>query len=816
MARRSFRTCSLPIIQLASAASLGLPPVAAAAPTDVSGNRGTLGDPSTEKERRFGREPGSRASLITSEADPQILVLMVTLNGANRGLAQFELIDQQLWASTTTLRDIGIAMPATSPALVRLAGVEGLVFRYNPTQQSLELVVAAERLLLTGAELNQPETANPPISTSRGLVFNYDVVGRLVGSRASFGGLAETRAFAGNAVIDTSALFQFGEAAGLDSRSFVRLDSGLSRSFPDERLTIRLGDSQTVASGGARALRYGGLQAGTNDLLQPYLITSPLPFFAGIAALPSKVDLFINGVRSFTGDLPPGPFEIGTGSTRINGAGEAQVVLTDALGRQTNLSYAIYDTRLLLRSGLSQWSASAGLLRRNYALRSFDYGEEPFFSGDLRHGITNRLTADFHAEATADFLNVGGGATWGLARYGVANASLAASTSNLGSGLLWNVGYSWTNSRFTLAADYTRAQRNFADLAVFEGVPFERERALVQMSVNTDKFGSFGASFVGQKGNDGRQFRFISLSWAKPILDDFFITLNGRTELTGERSLGIFASFTYAPGSRRQFGGSAQISNRNTSLSAFAREAAPLEGGLGWEAGGQTIDGQFAGFAQIEYQSDFGLSTAGAGVRPGEFSGFLSHQGSLVVADNTLFAARRINDSFAVVSTKGALEVPVLVHNREVGNTGSSGRLLVTGLNAYQRNVVAINPRNLPPSISVSEIERIAVPADRAGVVVEFKVERSSDALLTLVEENGTPVPVGSIVRYESGGPEYMVGYDGQLFLPSARLGERLTVKYAGLSCSFDLPGEFPIHRAGRLGKLVCAPVSGRIERDEP
>ena len=50
----------------------------------------------------------------------------------------------------------------------------------------------------------------------------------------------------------------------------------------------------------------------------------------------------------------------------INGAGQATVITTDALGRRVNTTVPFYVASNLLQTGMSDFSVSTGLLRRNY------------------------------------------------------------------------------------------------------------------------------------------------------------------------------------------------------------------------------------------------------------------------------------------------------------------------------------------------------------------------------------------------------------------------------------------------------------------
>ena len=106
-------------------------------------------------------------------------------------------------------------------------------------------------------------------------------------------------------------------------------------------------------------MRIGGLQVARNFATRPDLITYPLPQFSGQAAVPSSVDLYINSYKNTSVSVNPGPFTLNT-VPYINGAGQATVVTTDALGRQISTTVPFYVASSLLQAGLSDFSLSAG------------------------------------------------------------------------------------------------------------------------------------------------------------------------------------------------------------------------------------------------------------------------------------------------------------------------------------------------------------------------------------------------------------------------------------------------------------------------
>ena len=85
------------------------------------------------------------------------------------------------------------------------------------------------------------------------------------------------------------------------------------------------------------SVRVGGIRLSRNFAVRPDLITYPLLNLSGSAAVPSSVDLFINGYKASSTQINGGPYTL-TNVPYISGAGEATIVTTDALGRRSPLA----------------------------------------------------------------------------------------------------------------------------------------------------------------------------------------------------------------------------------------------------------------------------------------------------------------------------------------------------------------------------------------------------------------------------------------------------------------------------------------------
>jgi outer membrane usher protein len=111
----------------------------------------------------------------------------------------------------------------------------------------------------------------------------------------------------------------------------------------------------------------------TSDFsLRPDLVTFPLPSVSGVAAVPSTVDVLVNGNRLLSQQVKAGPFQIPQLPV-VTGAGTVSMAVTNALGQQVNVELPFYASSSLLKPGLQTFSAAAGLVRNNWGLVSNDY-----------------------------------------------------------------------------------------------------------------------------------------------------------------------------------------------------------------------------------------------------------------------------------------------------------------------------------------------------------------------------------------------------------------------------------------------------------
>lgn len=701
------------------------------------------------------------------------LYLEVTLNGKNVGLVHFIYDDNQLWASTDVLQQMGFILPSHIVTPISLNRIPNLKVDYNPRQQTVSMIASIDMLNLDMTVHSTHQHKRLTTNTSPGILLNYTLYGTHdPNNDSNLSAYTELRAFNNSGVLSSTAL----TTAKNDtwdrsdwSAHTVRLDTSWRKSFPDSLITMQAGDIFTSALSWTRPTRLGGLQIGSNFNLQPYMVTTPLPSFFGTATLPSAVELYINGLKQFSTDVPAGPFEFDTVPS-FSGAGRAQLVVTDALGQSQTLDFSLYNTHQLLQSGLSDWSFEIGAVREDYGIESFNYADDIAASGTWRYGVNDRFTAETHAEATSGLQNAGIGGTWLLGRTGgVLFASLAGSEGQGKSGTQYSASYSWNNRRFHVGLNAIGTHGSYRDIGTQYGsAPAHRSEQFLT-GYSTRSIGSFGLSYNQVTYDQQDAIQLASAYWSKNFGRRLMLNVNLTHDFNNSDNSSAVIGASMALGQNRSASSSLQQQGNGTFFVADISQAEPNSGGVGWRAQTRNSADRNDMLAELSYLGRYGQVKAGIATNEDDLSFYGGSTGSLVMMGGGLFPSRRLNSSFAVVSTNGIANVPILLQNSPIGSTNSKGLLLVSPLNAYQENKIGINPMDLPANMRIDKVSIDATPAEQSGMVVALDITPVNAASVILQDDKNQVIPVGSTVemlsKQDVDVPAAMVGFDGEVYL---------------------------------------------------
>lgn len=748
----------------------------------------------------------------------QTLYLEVSINQARTGkLVRFLLQDGQLFASDTSLRELGLRLPADamarspSPIMIALADIDGSHVRYDAAGQHLYLRVPLQSLERPTHHIRQPADVAPPVAatSSPGALLNYALYAQRGTDATSLSGFTELRVFGlgpGNWNNTMSSRFSRSPA----STTNTRLDSSWQLDLPGAMLSLTIGDVITGALDWSRATRIGGIRISRNFALQPYRVTAPLASFAGEAVLPSTVDLYIEGLRQSSQQVPPGRFQLDT-TPSLNGAGQAQLVITDINGQSRIVGFSLYGTPNLLQAGLSDWSLDLGVLRQDYGLRSFAYGRQPMGSISLRRGISDTLTLEAHAEGSAGIGMAGAGAVVLLGRRGgVLSGAWASSRAGGRAGHQYGLGYQWNPPRLALSVGTQRHSRDFRDVAAVRSqanLPLRTDQAFIGISTAA---GQFGTSYVAQRHPATPASRYASLNWSRSLAGNALLSVSLSRDLTDRDGDTAFVYWSIPLDRRTNVAASLRHGNNADTLSAEANRSVSADtGGWGWRA--QASSGSSAGGrAEITQRGRLGQWTLGAeriGDSNASTLAYASADGALAWLGGLLQPMRRVDDAFALVSTSGVPDVPVQLENRMVGITNPQGLLLINQLGAWQRNQLSVDPQDLPADMQLGATRIDVVPAGRGGTYVQFQMRRSLAVQFGVRDRHGNWVDAGTRAALESPGlPARLtvIGHEGRVYLLDPPPVGLLRIRVDGQECTAPLPTAPVSEGRINLGDVTC------------
>ncbi len=757
----------------------------------------------------------------TPDPAPIPLQLDVKINGfALKLIGAFtQYADGHIESTRSELSDLGIAVPGSGAPeqSISLAAIQGLTYNYDQASQSIDIKLPNQAQIAKDIK-GQPARDLPKAQTGTGLVVNYTAYAaadyKQAGNLMGIDG--------GNLSLDARAYSKWGtlrQSGIIGTTTFsdftaLRLDSTWTYSDQDNMRTYRLGD---IISGGlrwTRPIRMGGAQMQRNFRLRPDLITMPLPFVSGSAAVPSTVDVYLGDVKAYSSPVDPGRFNINDLPVFTN-AGKARMVLTDASGRQVESETDFQTSPDLLKKNLYDFSADMGVVRRNYGTESDAYDNQPVALGTLRYGLNNSLTGEAHLEAKSDLVDAGIGALVSAGPLGLFNGAVAASKFGDKQGLFFHAGWEKSFSNLSFSASSSRTLGDYYDLAAAteiepSGLPLTGAvpQALDQISIGyimPKTQSGIGLNFVHQlKPGTDESFLF-SGSFSQQLSHDISLFLNGYIDVGPSGNRGVMLGFSMPLGG----GANATTSavSDSSGLSATADISKPMgekPGDYGWRVATSQSNTNLSA-ASASYRTGKGVLSGNVATRGTDAAqANVTYSGAAVLAGGSAFLSDQINDAFAVVDA-GKEGVKVDFENRYVGKTGKDGKLLLPGLHSYQKNRIAIDVNDLPLGASVDKAEADVVPADANGVTVNFGVNTNSHAVLvTLTDAQGKFIPEGTEVRLNENPEPLIMGYDGQVYVTGAAAKNVLEVKLAQGSCQvhFDY-GSQSASPAG-IGPLKC------------
>lgn len=550
-----------------------------------------------------------------------------------------------------------------------------------------------------------------------------------------------------------------------------------------------------------------GVTVARNFGLDPYFLRFPALDLAGTALTPSQVDVYVNGVLVGRHDVAPGPFQLRDVPIAA-GAGNTQIVVRDAFGRQTSASTNYYFSTNLLSRGLSEYIYSAGVKREDLGFRSFSSGD-PAAVAFHRIGVSDSLTIGGRAEASTRFFS-GGPILDVQTRIGEWRLAGAYSTDHRSSGSAAEIGYRYISRRFGFGGSLFHLSDHYGTLSLPAAAnrPVNNASLFASMS---GRLGSITAQYLRLDMRDGPDTSRATLGASVPV--GRRIAFLASASIVGENGVRHNEYFT---GASINIGyattGSVSVGTagdgRSTTI-ADVQRALPIGAGYGYRLQTQMTDrGTRLDAGAFQYQTNFGRYAISE--TTGEHRPTFSAAGGLVLAGRTLHFTQPIQESYALVEVPGVSNVRVFSSNQLVGRTDHNGNLLVPNLLAYYGNPLRIEDKDIPMTYEIAGVDMTVAPPYRGGALVVFPVKQHRSIMGSLFVSKGTArlrPALGTLTVKGAGHTfESPIGREGEFYLEDVPAGTYdATVEWKDGRCAFRLSVPGGSNEAVKLGDIVCS-----------
>ena len=753
--------------------------------------------------------PGTRTDALGAAT----LLVAPTVNGVMRDVALLVRDGAgRYYADDAALADWRVAPPY--PRAVEVAGrslrpldaLPGVSISIEERGMTAEIIVPADLMLGTRRSLAAAAGRVRP-DAELGAFLDYDVT-FTDDSGAFQRGLAALLAptfFTPGGSLSAGVLYAGGVSPVEPSDvPWVRLDTAFVRDDVEHMRTLRVGDAITPYGSWARAVRVGGVQFGTNFATQPDLVTFPQPSIDGTAAVPSALDVVVNGTLRSSTEVPGGAFHLDQIPV-VTGAGQIQVVTRDVLGREQVVTQDFYVSERLLKPGLDEYSVTVGAVRSNFGVESNAYGEM-LASGMYRRGLSDALTIEGRVEGTSAQRSAGVTVARAVGHFGVATGALAVSGGE-SSGLLWQIGHDFQGHVYR-ATFRVQGSRDFVQPGLETSVAaFPRFQYVASGGRNFGRNGSLGLSYIDESfdaADAEHDRRIVALSYSRSISRRLVLSASASRIVADKVDTQAVVALTRALGPRSSVSSLATLQHDGSSARVDQRYELPLGPGFGYRTSLEAGDRHGADF-ELAANTDHAYYSAEMSRLDGAHGWRVETRGSIAVLGGEVFSAREISDGFAVVDANGFEGVRVYLENREIGTTNAHGRLLVPSLRPYEGNQLRIESSDLPLDVRIDSPALRVAPYYRSGAIASFGITASAAALLRVLDASARPAPEGASARADGSALSFPVGLDGRLYLQDVHAGSTVEVVSGGDRCTFVI-GALPAAGGGvpDLGDVVC------------
>lgn len=615
--------------------------------------------------------------------------------------------------------------------------------------------------------------------------------------------------------------YHYSRYGGQTDAGYDAVRTYAQRALPAWRSELTVGDSFTPANLFS-SMAYRGIQLATDERMLPDSMRGYAPRVQGVASTNAQVVISQNGHVVYETTVAPGPFVIDDlGGTSYQGDLDVSVIEAD--GRISTFTVPFAAVPDSMRPGQSRYSVSFG------QARYYGDGHDLFADLTYQRGISNSLTANAGLRVANNYvaLLAGGVLAGDYGAFGFNSTFSRTKLENDQTTQGWRAQATYsrtfqpTATTLTLAG-YRYSTSGFRDLSDVLGVRAAlrnghgwrsttyQQRNQFTVSVN-QSMGRYGNVYLSGStadyydgssrdtqlqlsySNSWRNFSY-NLSYSKqrsmhyntslydtgqlPSYITHVITPNALNDNMLMFSVSVpLGSGMNAPtvsGFATHRSGDGHGDAYQAGLSGTLGENRTLSYGLNAsrDAQGQTTDWGGTLQQQLPSVSLGGSYSQGENYRTVSASA----RGAVVAHSGGVTFGPYLGDTFALIEAKGASGAEVL------GGQGARidrfGYALMPSLTPYRYNPIGLDPQGISEQAELVDTERTVAPYAGASVKVTFKTLAGHALLVKASRADGSPLPLGALVRDEQGATVGVVGQGSQLYARVTGNNGQLTAQW--------------------------------------
>jgi outer membrane usher protein len=348
-------------------------------------------------------------------------------------------------------------------------------------------------------------------------------------------------------------------------------------------------------------------------------------------------------------------------------------------------------------------------------------------------------------------------------------------------------------------------ERDFVQFAAVTNESRSRERLSAGLGALLPGNVSASINYTAQRSWDDDRLDLLTVNLSMTLPAGIYMGSYLSQNLGTGHNWSAGITFSMSLGSQRTANASTSLARNGNMINRAELSQSPPGGlGSGWRLGFSDDPDQRwrGGLARNTNRGSFRAEAADSANSP---AFRLSASGAIGWLSGHAFATRTIGPgSFAVVKVGSIKDVPIYRSNQLIASTNARGVALIPGLLPYQANQLTIDPVELPFDIQIQSVKLMVVPFARSGLLVDFPVNRSRNALVLLSQADGLLVPAGARVTVSPDESSFLVGKRGEAYLMNLSDRNHLRVQWKDGACELILT----LNPAGpsepRIGPLTC------------